>query len=43
MSERDGNVAFKCTYHDGGRALGGFEGKRGRSSASPLCSPGSTS
>lgn len=29
MSERDGNVAFKCTYHDGGRARGGFEGFEG--------------
>ena len=28
MNERDGNVAFKCTYHDGGRGDGfvGFMG-----------------
>lgn len=29
MSERDGNVAFKCTYHDGGLARDGFDGFAG--------------
>lgn len=29
MSERDGNVAFKCTYHDGGLVRDGFDGFEG--------------
>jgi len=29
MSEPDGNVAFKCTYHDGGLARDGFGGFEG--------------
>lgn len=32
MSERDGNVAFKCTYNDGGLVRDGFDGFKGRCS-----------